>query len=166
MVLFVYDKATLDEEDISAAQLLVFGKAREPAHPPGGRARLPHAGAHRVPHGRRRRCSTTAAAASASRSSGPAARSPPARRSAARAPGKLRGPGWKLARRRRVAVFGGSFNPPHVGHLLGVVYALATAPIDEVLVVPVYQHPFAKHLAPLRRPARDVPPRRRLAARA
>jgi nicotinate-nucleotide adenylyltransferase len=49
--------------------------------------------------------------------------------------------------RRRVAVFGGSFNPPHVGHVLGVVYALATAPIDEVLVVPVYQHPFAKHLA-------------------
>jgi nicotinate-nucleotide adenylyltransferase len=50
--------------------------------------------------------------------------------------------------RRRVAFFGGSFNPPHVGHVLGVVYALSTAPIDEVLVVPVYQHPFAKHLAP------------------
>ncbi len=55
--------------------------------------------------------------------------------------------GGPLPRRRRVAVFGGSFNPPHVGHLLGVVYALSTAPIDEVLVVPVYQHPFAKHLA-------------------
>ena len=49
---------------------------------------------------------------------------------------------------RRVAVFGGSFNPPHVGHVLGVVYALSTAPIDEVLVVPVFQHPFSKHLAP------------------
>jgi nicotinate-nucleotide adenylyltransferase len=49
---------------------------------------------------------------------------------------------------RRVAIFGGSFNPPHVGHVLGVVYALSTAPIDEVLVVPVYQHPFAKDLAP------------------
>lgn len=48
----------------------------------------------------------------------------------------------------RVAVFGGSFNPPHVGHVLGVVYALSTAPIDEVLVVPVYRHPFAKPLAP------------------
>ena len=47
-----------------------------------------------------------------------------------------------------MAVFGGSFNPPHVGHVLGVVYALSTAPIDEVLVVPVYRHPFAKHLAP------------------
>jgi nicotinate-nucleotide adenylyltransferase len=49
--------------------------------------------------------------------------------------------------RKRVAFFGGSFNPPHVGHVLGVVYALATAPVDEVLVVPVYRHPFAKHLA-------------------
>ena len=48
----------------------------------------------------------------------------------------------------RVAFFGGSFNPPHVGHVLGVVYALSTAPIDEVLVVPVYRHPFAKCLAP------------------
>jgi hypothetical protein len=30
VVVFVYDKAMLDEEDIAAAQLLVFGKAREP----------------------------------------------------------------------------------------------------------------------------------------
>ncbi|MFT3766120.1 MAG: nicotinate (nicotinamide) nucleotide adenylyltransferase [Minicystis sp.] len=49
---------------------------------------------------------------------------------------------------RRVAIYGGSFNPPHVGHVLGVVYALSTAPIDEVLVVPVFRHPFAKNLAP------------------
>ena len=50
-------------------------------------------------------------------------------------------------RRARVAVFGGSFNPPHVAHVLAVVYALSTAPIDEVLVVPVFRHPFAKELA-------------------
>jgi hypothetical protein len=30
VVVFVYDKAMLDEEDIAAAQLLVFGKSREP----------------------------------------------------------------------------------------------------------------------------------------
>ncbi len=30
VVLFVYDKASLDEEDIAAAQLLVFGKSNEP----------------------------------------------------------------------------------------------------------------------------------------
>lgn len=51
-------------------------------------------------------------------------------------------------RAHRVALYGGSFNPPHVGHVLGAVYALSTAPIDEVLVVPVYRHPFAKNLAP------------------
>ena len=32
-----------------------------------------------------------------------------------------------------VGLFGGSFNPPHVAHLLAAVYALSTAPIDEVL---------------------------------
>jgi hypothetical protein len=30
VVLFVYDKAMLDEEDIAAAQILVFGKAKDP----------------------------------------------------------------------------------------------------------------------------------------
>jgi nicotinate-nucleotide adenylyltransferase len=48
---------------------------------------------------------------------------------------------------RRVAFFGGSFNPPHVAHVLAVVYALSVADVDEVLVVPVYRHPFAKELA-------------------
>jgi nicotinate-nucleotide adenylyltransferase len=48
----------------------------------------------------------------------------------------------------RVAIFGGSFNPPHVAHLLAVVYALEVAPIDRVLIVPVYQHPFSKELIP------------------
>ncbi len=48
----------------------------------------------------------------------------------------------------RVAVFGGSFNPPHVAHVLAAVYVLSTEPVDEVLVVPVYRHPFAKELAP------------------
>src|SRR5438132_412880 len=47
----------------------------------------------------------------------------------------------------RVAVFGGSFNPPHVSHVLAVVYALSVAPIDAVLIVPVFQHPFSKELA-------------------
>ena len=53
-----------------------------------------------------------------------------------------------IAEDARVAVFGGSFNPPHVAHALAVVYALSVAPVDEVLIVPVYQHPFAKELAP------------------
>lgn len=46
-----------------------------------------------------------------------------------------------------VAFFGGSFNPPHVAHVLSVVYALSVIPVDLVMVVPVYRHPFAKELA-------------------
>ena len=48
----------------------------------------------------------------------------------------------------RVAIFGGSFNPPHVAHLLAVAYVLACTEVDRVLVVPVFRHPFAKSLAP------------------
>ncbi|MCC6645345.1 MAG: nicotinate-nicotinamide nucleotide adenylyltransferase [Polyangiaceae bacterium] len=50
--------------------------------------------------------------------------------------------------RRRTAVYGGSFDPPHVGHVLAVAYALSTGEVDEVLVVPCFHHPFAKSLAP------------------
>lgn len=46
------------------------------------------------------------------------------------------------------AVFGGSFNPPHIAHLLAVTVVLARFDVDRVLVVPTYQHPFAKSLAP------------------
>lgn len=45
-----------------------------------------------------------------------------------------------------VAFFGGSFNPPHVGHVLAVTYVLATQAIDEVRIVPCYRHPFGKEL--------------------
>ncbi len=48
----------------------------------------------------------------------------------------------------KVAFFGGSFNPPHVAHVLAVAYALTTEEIDRVLVVPTFRHPFAKTLAP------------------
>jgi nicotinate-nucleotide adenylyltransferase len=47
-----------------------------------------------------------------------------------------------------VAVFGGSFNPPHVAHVLACAAVLSTEEVDRVLVVPTYQHPFAKALAP------------------
>ena len=50
--------------------------------------------------------------------------------------------------RKTVAVFGGSFNPPHVAHVLVAVYALSACEIDEFLVVPTFIHPFAKPLAP------------------
>jgi nicotinate-nucleotide adenylyltransferase len=49
---------------------------------------------------------------------------------------------------RRVAVFGGSFNPPHRGHQQLVALLLERDLADEVWVVPVYDHPFGKELAP------------------
>jgi nicotinate-nucleotide adenylyltransferase len=47
----------------------------------------------------------------------------------------------------RVAFFGGSFDPPHVGHVLGATYALSSGQVDRVLCVPVFAHPFAKSLS-------------------
>jgi len=48
----------------------------------------------------------------------------------------------------RIALLGGSFNPPHVGHLMNAYYVLATRPVDRVWLLPVHRHPFAKRLAP------------------
>lgn len=47
-----------------------------------------------------------------------------------------------------VAVFGGSFNPPHLAHVLALAVVHARFNVDRILVVPTYQHPFAKQLAP------------------
>ena len=52
----------------------------------------------------------------------------------------------ELPTAKRVGIFGGSFNPPHVAHVLAVTYVLSTEPVDEVFVVPVFQHPFSKDL--------------------
>ncbi|HEY0711499.1 MAG TPA: nicotinate (nicotinamide) nucleotide adenylyltransferase [Polyangia bacterium] len=48
----------------------------------------------------------------------------------------------------RVALFGGSFNPPHLGHQLVALSVLETQPVDELWFVPCYKHPFEKALAP------------------
>jgi len=45
---------------------------------------------------------------------------------------------------RRVGLLGGSFNPPHICHLLASVYALETAALDAVWWLPVHVHAFAK----------------------
>lgn len=47
-----------------------------------------------------------------------------------------------------VAVFGGSFNPPHLAHVLAAAVVLARFDVERLLVVPTYRHPFAKALAP------------------
>lgn len=46
----------------------------------------------------------------------------------------------------RVALLGGSFNPPHVGHLLAAHYVRATQAVDELWLMPSYRHPFGKAL--------------------
>src|SRR3954471_13720179 len=48
----------------------------------------------------------------------------------------------------RVALFGGSFNPPHVAHQLAALYVLETAPVDELWFVPAFEHAFGKPLVP------------------
>lgn len=47
-----------------------------------------------------------------------------------------------------VGIFGGSFNPPHLSHVLALAVVLARFEVERLLVVPTYQHPFAKSLAP------------------
>ncbi len=43
-----------------------------------------------------------------------------------------------------IAVFGGSFDPPHVSHVLCVSYVLAAEDVDEVLVIPTFDHALDK----------------------
>jgi nicotinate-nucleotide adenylyltransferase len=49
---------------------------------------------------------------------------------------------------RSVALLGGSFNPPHVAHLMAAYWALATQDVSEVWLLPTFSHPFGKALAP------------------
>lgn len=48
----------------------------------------------------------------------------------------------------RIGVYGGSFNPPHVGHAMVSAWLRWTDRVDEVWWVPVAGHPFAKDLLP------------------
>jgi nicotinate-nucleotide adenylyltransferase len=49
---------------------------------------------------------------------------------------------------REVGLLGGSFNPPHVAHVMAAYWALATQGLSEIWLLPAYQHPFGKDLAP------------------
>lgn len=53
----------------------------------------------------------------------------------------------KLKSQKRVAIFGGSFNPPHIGHVAICEWLFAKELADEVWVVPCLVHPFGKKLA-------------------
>lgn len=49
---------------------------------------------------------------------------------------------------RRVALYGGSFDPPHNCHVLVATWALCRGGVDEVLIVPALGHAFGKRLSP------------------
>ena len=48
--------------------------------------------------------------------------------------------------RKQIGLFGGSFNPPHLGHAMAVAYALLVEGLDKVIVMPSGRHPFNKQL--------------------
>ena len=47
---------------------------------------------------------------------------------------------------KTVALFGGSFNPPHIAHSMVMLYVLETQAVDEVWMMPTWRHPFGKEL--------------------
>lgn len=53
-----------------------------------------------------------------------------------------------------LAVFGGSFDPPHLGHTLAALYVLSAYPVQGMMVIPTFRHPFAKPLASFEHRAR------------
>ena len=42
----------------------------------------------------------------------------------------------------KIAIFGGSFDPPHFGHQTIIKSALETLDIDKIIVIPAYLNPF------------------------
>ncbi len=47
-----------------------------------------------------------------------------------------------------VALFGGAFDPPHLGHRAVAVYLAQLPQFDTVWVLPSFKHPFGKAMAP------------------
>jgi nicotinate-nucleotide adenylyltransferase len=48
---------------------------------------------------------------------------------------------------KKIALFGGSFNPPHRAHRQVLEYVKNLGTFDKIWVLPVYTHPFEKDLA-------------------
>jgi len=56
--------------------------------------------------------------------------------------------------RKSVAIYGGSFDPPHISHVLAAVYALKTGGFERIVVIPVFEHAFHKQLTAFEHRAR------------
>lgn len=48
----------------------------------------------------------------------------------------------------QIGLYGGSFDPPHIAHVLVAGWVLSLGKVDEVWVIPSGGHPFGKSLAP------------------
>ncbi len=48
---------------------------------------------------------------------------------------------------KKWGIFGGSFDPPHVAHLMAAVYAIETIPLEKILIIPCSSHPFNKNIS-------------------
>jgi nicotinate-nucleotide adenylyltransferase len=48
----------------------------------------------------------------------------------------------------KIAILGGSFDPPHKGHVLLSKQLLKTLMLDQIVLMPCFQHPFNKNLSP------------------
>ncbi|MCC6545814.1 nicotinate (nicotinamide) nucleotide adenylyltransferase [Candidatus Sumerlaeota bacterium] len=44
----------------------------------------------------------------------------------------------------RIGVFGGTFDPPHLGHTLACLWALETDEVDRIIMIPTANHAFGK----------------------
>lgn len=49
---------------------------------------------------------------------------------------------------RRVCLFGGSFDPPHVCHVLATSWAISTLDVDALWWMPTWRHAFGKRMRP------------------
>lgn len=47
---------------------------------------------------------------------------------------------------RHTVIYGGSFNPPHIGHQIACMWLTEALNAEEVILVPTYQHAFGKEL--------------------
>jgi nicotinate-nucleotide adenylyltransferase len=49
---------------------------------------------------------------------------------------------------QRLALYGGSFDPPHLGHVLTATHVLCTSEVTRLHIIPTFKHPYDKDLSP------------------
>lgn len=52
---------------------------------------------------------------------------------------------YKIEKQERIALYGGSFDPPHIGHQRVIFEALEALVIDRLIVIPTFLNPFKKN---------------------